>query len=267
MSVTTFHDIRYADVGERNRHEAIILLHGFSEQLELWDDYTKQLSKHYRVIAPDLRGHTPKQKVEATAWTLSDMAWDVKTLLDHCVIYKAVVVGHSLGGYVALKMAKLFPERIKGLSLFHSHPFADTPTVRENRNRTIELLSTGQQESVVDSLLERVLPENFRTSQPAKTAALRTMMMKSPAEGLMGAVAAMRDRHDMTDILRKAEFPVQCILGGADPIVSVEQMFAFAPHIRSVSIEYLREVGHQGMIESPAVCLKVLQGFFTRCLA
>ncbi len=265
MSISAFHGIRYLDIGDRMQQDSILLLHGFAEQLELWEEYAKHLSRSYRVIVPDLRGHTPKQKVASSSWTISDMAWDIKTLLDHCVIRKTFVVGHSLGGYVGLAMAKLFPERMRSLSLFHSHPFADSPATKENRERTIALLSEAKQDEVINALVDRVLPEAFRKSQPAKTEALRAMMMRTPAEGLVGATIAMRDRYDMSSVLRGVKFPVQFILGGEDPIVNVEQIFALVPSIPSVSVEFLSTIGHQGMIESPQICLKLLQGFIERC--
>jgi 3-oxoadipate enol-lactonase len=265
MSITTFHNIRYADIGDRTQHDAVVLLHGFAEQLELWQDYTQKIGKYYRVIVPDLRGHTPGSHIKDSSWSINDMAWDIKTLLDYCTIHRAVLIGHSMGGYVALKMAKLFPDRIKGLSLFHSHPFADTDAVKHNRTATITRLMAQEKADVINGLIERILPEEFRTQQSSATESLRVMMMKPSAEGLIGATIAMRDRTDTTNVLVQAQYPVQFIIGGQDSIVPRDQLLALVPTIRSASVEYLHTVGHQGMVESPAVCLKILQAFITRC--
>src|ERR1035437_2147572 len=108
--------VRYSDKG---KGRVIVLLHGFLESLEIWEELSAKLSKRFRVIAIDLPGHgqTP---VIGYIHSMELMAECVKAVMDSLDLRKYVVVGHSMGGYAALAFAELFPQRVAGLCIFHS---------------------------------------------------------------------------------------------------------------------------------------------------
>ncbi|MBN1339311.1 MAG: alpha/beta fold hydrolase, partial [Bacteroidales bacterium] len=125
--------IHYSDTGTG---PAIVLLHGFLESLEIWDDFTKELSKEFRIIAIDLPGFGKSSDV-AEVHTMEMMAKAVYEVLSHLNTGQVVITGHSMGGYAALAFAASHPEKMKGLVIFHSHAAADSEEARINRDRAI----------------------------------------------------------------------------------------------------------------------------------
>lgn len=116
IKFTTFRKarIRYSDEG---KGRTIVLIHGFPENLEIWKEFSAILSKGFRVIAIDLPGLGESENI-GYVHTMDLMAKCVHSVLEELQLRKYVLVGHSMGGYVGLAFAELFPENIKGLCLF-----------------------------------------------------------------------------------------------------------------------------------------------------
>src|SRR3972149_4760338 len=108
--------VRYSDKG---KGRVIVLLHGFLESLEIWDEFSNKLSKRFRVLAIDLPGHG-KTPAIGYVHSMELMAECAKAVLDSLELRKYVVAGHSMGGYVALAFAEMFPQNLSGLCIFHS---------------------------------------------------------------------------------------------------------------------------------------------------
>ena len=123
---------------ERGEGDTIVLLHGYLESLLVWDRFSTNLSRHFRVLSVDLPGHGQSDVISGEH-SMEMMAERIAGLLDSLGIEKVLMTGHSLGGYVALAFLELFPERLAGYCLFHSHPFADTDEAVERRNREISI--------------------------------------------------------------------------------------------------------------------------------
>jgi pimeloyl-ACP methyl ester carboxylesterase len=104
----------------------ITLLHGYPLDHTIWDDVADRLAKDARVITPDLRGQGRSPAPEGV-YSMAELAGDVVQVLDKLGVEKTVIGGHSMGGYVSLALAQLYPERINGLVLVGSHAFADSP--------------------------------------------------------------------------------------------------------------------------------------------
>ena len=126
--------ISYSDTGKGN---AIVLLHGFLENKEMWDFYIPEFAKRNRVIAIDLLGHG-KSECLGYVHTMEDHADAVHAVLSELRIRKAIFVGHSMGGYVSLAFAELYPENIKGLVLLNSTARADNEERKINRDRAVK---------------------------------------------------------------------------------------------------------------------------------
>ena len=129
--------INYTDVGTG---KSIVLIHGFTESLKIWTGFATQLSKKYRVITLDLPGHG-KSDCLAKVHSMELMAEVVFALLKRIRAGKCMMAGHSMGGYVTLAFAGKYPGMLRGLTLFHSHCFADTPFEQGNRDRTIAIVN------------------------------------------------------------------------------------------------------------------------------
>ena len=125
--------ISYSDTGKGT---AVVLLHGFLENKKMWDDYIPVLSQKNRVITIDLLGHGDSECL-GYIHSMEENAQVVRSVLTHLRIRKAVFIGHSMGGYVALAFADLYPNSIKGLVLLNSTAKADSAERKKNRDRAI----------------------------------------------------------------------------------------------------------------------------------
>ncbi len=127
-------NISYSDTGKGT---AIVLLHGFLENKTMWDFYIPEFAKKNRVITIDLLGHGETECL-GYVQTMEENADAVHEVLSELRIRKAIFVGHSMGGYVALAFAELYPEKIKGLVLLNSTAKADSEERKTNRDRAIK---------------------------------------------------------------------------------------------------------------------------------
>ena len=123
--------IHYTILGQGN---PLVLIHGFPNDSSAWDSIVPELARHYQVILPDLPG-AGKSPIPDTELTMEYMAASIKEVLDKENISKAVLAGHSMGGYTAMQFAASYPEMIRGISLVHSLASADTEEKKENRKK------------------------------------------------------------------------------------------------------------------------------------
>lgn len=132
----------------------LVLLHGYLESLEVWEDFTKLLTPYYRVIAIDIPGHGISE-VRGEVHSMEFVADVLKGVLDKQGVARCFVAGHSMGGYVAEAFAARYPEMLQGLILFHSTPNADTDAKKEDRRREIELIRSDKKELIASLSLRR----------------------------------------------------------------------------------------------------------------
>lgn len=244
-----------------------MLLHGFCENLSVWEGMIHLLQEQMplqRLIALDLLGHTPEEEPpNGVSWTMQDIAAHVIRVLEHCGVASAVIVGHSLGGYVAMQLAKHHPERLSGLCLFQSMPFADAEETKQNRNRQIAILHEGKKSAVVDGLCDRIFATSSKFSMPEAVEFARSLMMQTPTNGMIATLAAMRDREDTSAVLGTLECPVMFLLGAEDVIVHMPRMFELLTNpvgtIQPRFVSILPNTAHMGMIESPLASVEALK--------
>ena len=117
----------------------VLLIHGFCETHEIWNGFAEKLSEEFQVFAIDLPGFGESPLPE-TPFSIHDVAEKLLSWIDQQNIRLPFLVGHSLGGYVALSMAKQAQQKISGLCLFHSTPYPDNDDRKSNRNRVVEFV-------------------------------------------------------------------------------------------------------------------------------
>src|ERR1051326_356905 len=149
--------VRFSDKG---KGRAIVLLHGFLESLEIFNGLSDKLSKSFRVISIDLPGHGQTPSL-GYIHTMELMAECVKSVLDFSGIRKYVVIGHSMGGYVALAFAEKFPQHIAGLCLFHSTAMPDSEEKKKDRDRAAEVVMHDHTQYVTDLIPKLFAKENI----------------------------------------------------------------------------------------------------------
>jgi pimeloyl-ACP methyl ester carboxylesterase len=262
---------RFFVFGEEHKQRGtVLLLHGLFENCTVWEGFTtpfaSALAKNFCVIGVDLLGHNPNAPIPPnTSITLRLMADEVMTILSFLGIESAVVVGHSMGGAVAMQCLKHYPEKLRGVGLFHATPFADTDEIKKNRNATIEALKAGGKAEIAETLLKRIIPESSWNRLGSDISRLRDMLQKTPASGMIAGHEAMRDREDTRSILQDTTCPILFLLGKEDAIINIDAMLSVAHLPLNAHVSLLHGVAHAGMIESPTQCVEILRGFAEFC--
>ena len=232
----------------------VTLLHGYPLDHTIWMELVPVLKEKARIILPDLRGHGRSPKPEGR-YSMREMADDVVKLFDDLAIEKSIVGGHSMGGYVALAMARYYPERVSGLVLVASQIYADSNEKRKSRLAAIEEIGKNGLDSVVNSMPEKL------TNYPEVVEKCRKIMSNASAIGAMGVTAAMADRPDSSDVWQGLSVPELLIAGKDDRIVPIEasrEMAALMPVQRLLEVP---SAGHLPMLEQPELVAKELIAF------
>ena len=245
--------------------KAIVLLHGFCERKEVWTETMAELSSIGHVLAPDLPGFGDNPPLQQPV-SVAEMAAQVYDWLQQQHIQEGIMIGHSLGGYIALALAEKHPEWLKGLGLFHSTALADTTEKKQKRTETIASLEKNGMETFAEPYIRGLL---YQPEHPSIQPAFQRLVdytLKTPVATAIAVTRAMRDRPDRTNVLRSADYPVLFIAGREDKAVtlaSLQQQF-FLPGTL-VNIQILPETGHAGMFEKKEETLEALSAFVKQC--
>ena len=244
--------------------KAIVLLHGFTESLKIWKSFSRKLSAKYRVICIDLPGHGKSASLGAVH-SMELMADVVFEVLKKLKVGKCLMIGHSMGGYVTLAFAAKFPEKLRGICLFHSHCFADTSAEKENRNRTIGIVNQDK-----FSYMAQFIPSLFPVEVHKKLSAIIKRMIQQAAEmqkeGVIAALEGMKNRDDHSEFLKKTDLPVLFILGLKDTRVPIARAWEMISLPVASEILLLRQVGHMGYAEEPEKTFDAIWGFARKVL-
>ncbi|GAA4457932.1 alpha/beta hydrolase [Nibrella saemangeumensis] len=235
----------------------LVLIHGHGVDASLWDGLYAVLSSEYPIIKPDFSGLTSHDTVEA-------YAEELYSLLMGAGGKQCVLIGHSMGGYIALAFADAHPEMLLGLGLFHSTAFADDEDRKAKRQQAIEKLENEGSRAFI----EDVVPKMFADSNQERMAdTLRQLVNKSsaiPAEALVAGIKAIRSRPDRTHVLKNARYPVLLIVGRQDNLVPFDKSQALFDMPADAETLVLENSGHLGMIEQPAETTQAIQEFLRR---
>lgn len=221
----------------------LVFLHGFGEDERVWADFLPVHTFSFPIICPTYATWTD-------CATLADYARKIVSLLPSDGPF--ILVGHSMGGYIALEIASQFPELIQKVVMLHSTFVADSAEKKVNRDRTADLLAKKGTAFFIGPFL----PNLFATVSQELISTLADRYRTLPAEGLIAATRAMRDRKDFTSFVQQTTIPFLFILGEQDALISTESITRFV----TKSVVILPNVGHQGTYEAPeAVALAINQ--------
>lgn len=253
--------VNYQDEGEGQ--ETLVLLHGLMNSLDVWASYVFKFMKEIRVVAIDLLGHGETGD-SSEIHTMEHQADMVKTVLDHIGVSNCVIVGHSMGGYVSLAFAELYPNYVKGLCLLNSHALMDTDTAKENRRKTCEFIANNRAGFIVSFIPELFYVENRERLYP-EIKDLQDTAMQMKAESIISAQRGMMERPSRLDVLANSKFPILFIAGKKDPRIVMESIFAQAMMPFHAEIMMLDNVAHMAHIEAPKKVQHRLLSFTHSC--
>jgi len=264
MNQTIIHNNKKIHFTDQGQGDVIVLLHGFLGSLHIWNDFSHDLSTHFRVIAIDLPGHGSSDVIEDA--NMESLAETVKAVLDSLQIGSCLIAGHSMGGYVALQFARQYPQLLRGLCLFHSHGSADTEEAKENRRRTINIVQLNH-----DGFVRQFIPDLFAETNLVRLTTTINRLQEFAAgisvDGIVGSLEAMRGRSGGIELLQNIEVPVLFIAGKEDPRIPVQKIMSQALLPSHAEVLMLSDVGHMGFAEAPEKILPVLRDFAARTFA
>lgn len=247
--------VSYSDTGKGT---AIVLLHGFLENQTMWRDFIPEFSKKHRVITIDLLGHGDTECL-GYIHSMEDNADMVHEVLHELKIRKAVFVGHSMGGYVALAFAELYPDNIKGLVLLNSTSRADSEERKNNRDRAIKAVKQDYT-TFVRLSIANLFSEANRERLIDAIEKTRAEALKTPLQGIVASLEGMKTRKDREVLLHFGPYPKMLILGKKDPVLNYEESLE---QIENTNVELISfPDGHMSHIENREDLLAVLIAFF-----
>lgn len=226
--------------------EPVVLLHGFLENLDMWNPFIPELSKNHQVICVDLLGHG-KTDCLGYVHTMEDMANAVLAVLHHLNITNAKFVGHSMGGYVALALAEKEPQLCNGLCLMNSTFEADDQVRLLLRRRAIKMATTNYKNLVRMSFANLFAPESKLRYKQDYEQALQ-LALQTSVQGYIAAQEGMSLRPNRFKTFKAITGKKLIITGKKDSLINPETI---SKNVKNTSIvhEELSE-GHMSHIEN-----------------
>lgn len=238
--------IHFNDCG---KGEAIVLLHGFLENSTMWREFIPQWSKQNRIISIDLLGHGQTESI-GYIHSMELMAEAVAKVLAHLKIKKTTLIGHSMGGYVALAFAELYPDMVNGLCLMNSTAKPDSKDKQKNRDRAIEAVKQNHKTFIRISVTNLFRPKNRRLFSNEIKIVINEAV-KTPVQSIIAALEGMKTRKDRQDIFRKGDFKKMFIISKKDPVLDYQSLIEQVPN-KTIKVVELPD-GHMSHIENKEV--------------
>tara|TARA_R110002049_G_scaffold64747_11_gene170516 strand:+ start:4194 stop:5000 length:807 start_codon:yes stop_codon:yes gene_type:complete len=227
----------------------VVLLHGFLEDISIWNGAKKYLSTHYQVACIDLPGHG-KTECMGYVHSMELMADVVLELMKHLKKRKCHLVGHSMGGYVALAFAELYPDKISSLGLVCSNARADKSEKKKDRTKAIQLVKS-KKKLFVEQAIPPLFYKELNNNHSRAIKKIKSIAHKTSIQGTIAAILGMRDRFEREIVLRFAPYPVLILAGEKDQIIPLEWLKEQAEIAENCQLEIMEDVGHMPFYEAP----------------
>lgn len=249
--------VRYLEAGAGH---PLIFLHAFPFSAEQWLPQLARVPAGWRFVAPDLRGlggSEPGLTLSGSI-TIDTYATDVIELMAHIEIPRAVICGLSMGGYVAMAMARKAPGRIAGLVLADTRVGPDSEQARAARDRMLELLDREGPAGVATEMLPKLLAEKTTREQPDLVDVVRKSIEANTPAGLAAAIRAMKDRPDSSSVLGQLTCPSLVMVGQHDAMTPPQEAQILHEAMPGSRIVTVPDVGHLSNLEAPQAFNRLL---------
>lgn len=246
--------IFYTDSG---KGPAVVLIHGFLENTTMWNVIIPELSKRNRVIAIDLLGHGKSDCIGYTH-SMELFAETLEAVLKKVRIRKCVLVGHSLGGYVALAFAAKHPKRVKGLCLMNSTSNEDTADRKLIRTRANKMVHKNFSNLVRMSFTNLFSEESRIVFKDQMKNAL-SEAMQTPIQGYIAGQEGMKLRPNRNHVLAENSFKKLIIMGKKDAVLDYKTSLEEVEKTNSKHVALPQ--GHMSHIENLEELILILKDF------
>ncbi|MBB4807627.1 pimeloyl-ACP methyl ester carboxylesterase [Chryseobacterium defluvii] len=238
-----------------NGKEVLVLLHGFMENISIWDDMEPHLSENFTLLKIDLPGHG-QSEILAEVHTMELMADEVKKVLDDQNLNKIHLLGHSMGGYTSLAFAEKYPDMLKSLTLFFSTYFPDDDEKRQQRIKSYRIIQDAFSHYAKAGIPNLFNP-NERDILEGKIETALEIALSTNNMGALACVKGMVERTDKKHILENLEAKILILAGKHDNAVKTENTIRNLPDRTNVK-SYVLDCGHNGHWEKPAICAEII---------
>ena len=253
--------IFYNDTGEGL---PVVFLHGFCETSDIWSGIQHQISRKFRVITLDLPGFGASPLPDYP-FSLSDIATEIKHFLDSINVNKYILIGHSLGGYIALAFSRVYGQDLLGLGLFHSSVFPDDEEKKMSRTKLMEFIDKNGVRTFIRTFIPSLFYRGNLDRLHDVIRNLKKSVEMTRAESVIQYARAMRDRKGSEDFLMDFSKPVMFIVGEEDESVPLEKSMAQAILPKNSHMLRLPDTAHMGMYERPQETAQFIMNFLSFC--
>jgi len=243
---------------EKGSGSPVVLLHGFLENSNMWNETVEVLFKNHRVVCIDLPGHGKSESLAETH-SMSAVAESVNYILTQISCTNYALIGHSMGGYISMAMADLFPQNITKLMLFFSSAAADGIEIKQNRDRAKKLVAQNKN-TFLRLTLSGLFSLETLALYPNELEALVKEAQTMEIDAIVSCLEGMKNRPNRSELLNTLPFPVAFVSGKNDPVVPLESVLVQhkAKAVKNVTIT---PNGHLGYIEDRELSLAAIQDF------
>ena len=253
MNTTIFEQKEIVSFSQKGEGIPLVFLHGFCADSSIWDDFITQFPGR-NILRIDLPGFGLSEQIED--YSIARYAEVIHAVLENLNIKSSILIGHSMGGYVGLEYAKKYSDRLRGLCLFHSHPYADSEEKKKARKKSIRFIQNNGPIYYVKQLIPVLFTPNYNSGNHLELAKLVFKASKYTAENIIAGLEVM---HDNTEVLANLDFPALFIIGKEDTVVPDYLNDTAQPNIASIHL--LKNVAHMGMLENPKKCARIIKDF------
>ncbi len=236
----------------------LVFLHGFCDSHELWADFIGEFASSHRVLTPDLPGFGRSPELPVP-FSIDDVGDEITEWIKKLGLERPKIIGHSLGGYVALSLLARHKEQISGIGLFHSTPFADTLERKKIRQKVIQFVQLNG----IEPFIETFVPGLFADKLNPHIESTRQRALATKKEALLSYSVAMRDRTDQSELALRSTLPLLIIAGAHDPLIPIEDLRKFAKINQKCTFFELPEAAHMGIFEAKKLCQAIISRFAT----
>ncbi|MDB5407964.1 MAG: pcaD [Rhodospirillales bacterium] len=240
--------------------EVVMLANSLGTNFHVWDPQAAALSRKYRVLRYDKRGHGLTECPPGEAYTIAQLAQDAAALLDALAIQRVHFCGLSIGGMIGQKLAATAPERIASLTLCDTANRIGPPQLWNDRIAAIRADGVA---AIAAGTLSRWFTPRFHASHEAVVAGFAIMLSRTPAAGYIGCATAIRDEDLASDDAR-IRCPTLVVVGDQDQSTPVASAQALAAAIGGARLEIVADAAHISPIEQPHVLTALLTDFLAR---
>jgi pimeloyl-ACP methyl ester carboxylesterase len=239
--------------GMEGNGPVVMLIHGFGEDASIWNNQVQYLQSNYTVITPFIPGtgkSTLLQSENDNPIEIKDYAIALHAIVEAENITSLVMLGHSLGGYITLAFAEIYPSLLKGFGLVHSTAFADSEEKKANRLKGIRIMQDYGAFAFIKTTIPNLFGANFKAAFPEKVDLLIAQANVFNTTVCQQYYEAMRIRPDRTNVLKNAGCPVLFNIGTEDIAAPINDVLQQS-HLPACSyVNILENVGHMGMLEA-----------------